>query len=651
MIGQSRGILDQEVVKPKSVGATLGRLARYFRPYWIALIIVLVLMIVNTWVQVITPQLMGQATDCYLTPGAANTLGLDTPNAAGSATPASTANCTFSNLPANAPNSLLLKGLLRLTLIMVGLYVVGALVGGLSFFLMSWAGNHVLRQFEIELFDQLQRLSIGFHTEHESGDLMSRFTNDTSMIQQAFSFALLQVASGILLIGWLAYKMISMNLMYGLVSLAVVPVMALTTVWFSNRARAAFRITRSEMGNVNTELEESISGVREVQAFSRESANIENFRESNAANRDANVRAVAYTSALAPSLEGLGYVATALVIGVGGYYALRGMTLSGTMVSIGLIVTFLAYVRRFNQPIQQISVLWTNLQSAIAGAERIFEILDETTDIVEKPNAIEMPPIVGNVVFNSVGSEYNEDEPVLHAVDLTAQQGETVAIVGPTGAGKTTLVNLIPRFYDVTSGSVTIDGIDVRDVTLASLRSQIGIVLQDSFLFSDSLMENIRFGRPDATDEEVIAAAKLAHAHEFIERQPEGYQTKVGERGSGLSQGQRQLIAIARAALAKPRILILDEATSSVDTRTERQIQAALNDMMAERTSFVIAHRLSTIRSADQVLVLVDGAIVERGRHNELLERKGAYYDLYMSQFRHGDAEDVAQSAELENAD
>jgi len=406
------------------------------------------------------------------------------------------------------------------------------------------------------------------------------------------------------------------------------------TWWLSAQARKAFRVTRQEIGNVNAELQENIAAVREVQAFSREDVNIEAFEASNAANRDANIKAVSYTSALAPVLEALGYVAIAIVVTVGGLLLLRGKAIGGTLVSLGLIVTFLGYAQRFNQPVRQIAILWTNLQSAIAGSERIFNFLDEETDVVEKPNAREMPPIVGDVVFDHVWAEYNPGEPVLRDVNLHARPGETVALVGPTGAGKTTIISLIPRFYDVSQGAVRIDGIDVRDVTLASLRGQIGIVLQDTFLFNDTVMNNIRFGRPDATDEEVMEAAKLAHAHDFIERLPEGYNTLLGERGSGLSQGQRQLLAIARAVLADPRILILDEATSSVDTRTERQIQAALEQLMAGRTTFVVAHRLSTIRNADQVLVLNDGQIIERGTHTELLEQQGFYYDLYMSQFR-----------------
>jgi ATP-binding cassette subfamily B protein len=315
-------------------------------------------------------------------------------------------------------------------------------------------------------------------------------------------------------------------------------------------------------------------------------------------------------------------VALALVAVVGGYALIQGQTLMGETVSLGLIVTFIAYVQRFNQPVQQIAVLWTNVQSAIAGGERIFGLLDVVPDLQDAPDAVELPPIRGDVVLEDVWAEYEAGEAVLRGISLRAQPGQTVAIVGPTGAGKTTLISLIPRFYDVTGGALTIDGYDVRRVTGASLRRQIGVVLQEGFLFSDTVMENIRFGRPTANDDEVQAAARLANAHTFIERLPQGYQTVLGERGTGLSQGQRQLLAIARAALANPRILILDEATSSVDTRTERLIQGALETLLRGRTSFVIAHRLSTIRHADQVLVLDQGRIVESGTHDSLMARR-----------------------------
>lgn len=638
-----RGILDRETLKPKRVGATLSRLGRYFAPYSLVLLVVAVMIIASTWAQVAAPELIGQATDCYIAPAVARSAvessGANLPGMGDLAAQmgqdsASQRNCWWDSLAPDASNDELVAGLARLVLIVVGLYVTVSLVSGLQFFLMTWAGNHVLRNMREEVFRHMHRLSLGYYAKNESGDLMSRITNDMDTLQQVMNFALLQVLGGVLLIVWILYKMLTLNLVYALISMAVVPVMIWATLWFSGQARKAFRKTREEIGNVNANLQESISGVREVQAFAREEANIENFRQSNAANRDANIRAVAYTAALAPTLEALGYVAIAIVVGVGGVYLLRGQALGSDLVSLGLIVTFLGYVQRFNQPIQQVSVLWTNIQSAIAGAERIFGLLDEEPGIVEAPKPVEMGQIQGRVEFRDVALEYNPGEPVLRGVNLTAEPGQTVAIVGPTGAGKTTIINLIPRFYDTKSGAVLIDGVNVRDVSLDSLRRQIGIVLQDTFLFSDTVMNNIRYGRPEASDEEVIAAAQLAHADDFIRSLSEGYETVLGERGGGLSQGQRQLLAIARAALANPRILILDEATSSVDTRTERQIQAALEELLEGRTSFVIAHRLSTIRNADQVLVLKDGVIAERGTHEELLDLRGAYYDLYMSQFQ-----------------
>jgi ATP-binding cassette, subfamily B, multidrug efflux pump len=628
--GGPRHLMEQEASKPKDVGNTLRRLVSMFKPYWLILIAVLALIIGSTYTQVLMPQLTGQAVDCFLTPGAVQEFALPIP---GQVQQASASTCWFMKLPTNAAQADYIRGLGSLALLILGIYIAGSIMSGLMFYCMTWTGQHVLRNLRVQVFNHLHKLSLNFYAENDAGSVMSRITNDMDTIQQAVSFVLVSVFSGSLLILWIAYQMLAMNLVYALISLSVVPIMAVVTVYFSGLARKAFRRTRVEIGKVNANLEESISGVREVQAFGREDANIETFRLANASNRDANIRAVSFTAALAPSLEALGYLAIAIVTIVGGLSLLRGTNLLGPAVSLGLIITFLQYVQRFNQPVQQIATLWTNLQSAVAGAERIFGLLDAVPDVTDKPNALVMPAIQGRVEFAGVRQAYKADEPVLCDVSFIAEPGQTVAIVGPTGAGKTTIINLIPRFYDVTAGAVRIDGHDVRDVTRASLRAQIGIVLQDTYLFSDTVMNNIRFGRPAATDEEVLAAARLARADDFIQRLPDGYNTPLGERGSGLSQGQRQLISIARAALADPRILILDEATSSVDTRTERQIQQALDLLMRGRTSFVIAHRLSTIRRADQILVLIDGEIVERGRHEELLAQQGAYYDLYMSQF------------------
>ena len=637
MFGGPHGIsrvMGGESLKPQKVGVTLRRFAVYFRPYWYLLAIAAVMLVGATWAQVESPKLIGQLVDCYLTPSAVTAIGNSQFAELGGVASGAVNNCTMESDPAVLSTAERLAGLGRVALIIVGLSLMTAILTGITVYLMNWSGQHVLRQMRVELFKHMHRLSLGFYAEQEAGDLMSRITNDTDTIQQVFNFALVNVISGGLLIVWIGVSMFQASFVYALVSLAVVPIMIVITLWFSSQARKAFRQTRLEMGSVNADLQESISAVREVQAFSREQENIDNFMETNAANRDANVRAVSYTSALAPTLQALGYLALAIVAGVGGILLLRGQPLFGTVLSLGLVITFLNYVQRFNQPIQQIAILWTNIQSAVAGGERIFGLMDIEPTIIDDQNAVPFPTIRGEVEFQNVYAEYKKEESVLNGISFVAEPGQTMAIVGPTGAGKTTLVNLIPRFYDVTGGAILIDGLDVRNGNKDSLREQIGIVLQDTFLFNTSVIENIRFGKPDATDEEVIRAAKLAHADTFIERMPDGYETVLGERGSGLSQGQRQLLSIARAALSDPRILILDEATSSVDTRTERLIQKALDSLLQNRTSFVIAHRLSTIRNADQVLVMDDGMIVERGKHEELLDKKGFYYELYMSQFR-----------------
>ena len=654
MMGMDGGrrILEQEVVKPQDLSKTMGRFARYFRPYWYLVALTFVLIIISTWTQIYAPKLIGQAVDCYF---------FDAQQFGAMALPAgeetaAQSNCWFAEENAAeiqarimadesiaeadkdaAINRAKIGGLGYMVLVLLGLYVAGAVLQGVSFFSMAYAGQSVLKDMRKDLFEHMKRLSIGYYSKNESGDIMSRVTNDTDTIQQAFGFALLSVFSGIILITWVAYEMISTNPIYALLSLTVAPIMLITTFYLSSQARKAFRVSRREMGSVNADLQESLSGAREVQAFSREDENIEQFSAQNAANRDANIRAASFTAALRPALEALGFVAIGIVVVAGGYSLLQNEPLLGigSVVSLGLVITFLSYVQQINQPISQIAVLWTNIQSAIAGGERIFGLLDEAIEIEEKVNAGALPQISGAVQFDNVWAEYETGKPVLKGVSFEATQGQTIAIVGPTGAGKTTIINLLPRFWDVTDGSVKIDGQDVRDVTIDSLRKQIGIVLQDSFLFSDTVMENIRYGRLDATDEDVIEAAKMVAAHEFIERLPDGYDTILGERGSGLSQGQRQLISIARAALLDPRILILDEATSSVDTRTEKVIQAAFEKLLEGRTSFVIAHRLSTIRNADMLLVVNGGEIVERGTHESLLEAKGEYHDLYMSQFRY----------------
>jgi ATP-binding cassette subfamily B multidrug efflux pump len=644
MFDQSARLLGAETRKAQSVRGTLGRVWSYYGKYKLALLLVAIALIASTYMQVMIPDLTGQIVDCYLSPYQVGTLGgnvdeglpLDSIAAQvpGSEDPAFVSNCWYATPDPQSSAEETIAGIGTLVLIIAALYIGSAILSGIMFYLMSWSGFRVLRDLRADVFRHIHTLTLGYFTKHEAGDVMSRLTNDMDTLQQVIGFGLVSVLQGGLLIGWIIVRMFSLNAAFALISLVTLPLMFIATRWFSGRARKAFRKARLEIGAVNADLQENIAAVREVQAFSRENENIEQFRMSNAANRDANIKAQAYTSALAPSLEALGYVSLAIVAVVGGLALLSEGGLFGMTVSLGLIITFIGYSQQFNRPVQQISVLWTNLQNAVAGAERIFELKDVKPAIVDKDSATPLPEIRGEVVYDGVWAEYNRDEPVLKGIDIHAQEGETIAIVGPTGAGKTTIINLLPRFWDIKQGSITIDGYDIRDVTRNSLRDQIGLVLQDTFLFSDTVMSNIRYGRPEATDEEVYDAAKLARAHDFINKLENGYETVLGERGTGLSQGQRQLLAIARVALINPKILILDEATSSVDTRTERQIQKALDLLLTGRTSFVIAHRLSTIRNADQLLVMNEGAIIERGTHSQLLEQRGFYYNLYMSQFR-----------------
>jgi ATP-binding cassette subfamily B protein len=576
---------------------------------------------VSVAVQIIGPNLIGQAVDCYLFP--------QDPSA-----------CWYTTVDAARSSGDTLAGLGGLVLALLLAYVVDALAVGTAFYTMRWTGQKVLYKLRKDLFAHLHRLSVGYYARSDAGGVMSRVTNDMETVQQMFNFALLNVIRGVLTIVFIIGAMLTANLPYALISLIIIPIMLATTMYFSTQARKAFRRARTEIGNVNADLQENISGAREVQAFNREEESIADFQRSNEANRQANIRAAVFTSALNPILESLSYLALGVVVLFGGISALRGHALlGGSAISLGMIFTFVNYLQRLNNPVQQIAVLWTNVQSGFAGAERIFDLMEEQPDIVDKPDAIDLPPIKGEIKFENVWAEYIIGEPVLKGVDFTAEPGQMIAIVGATGAGKTTMINMIPRFYDVTGGAVKIDGYDVRDVKMDSLRSQIGVVLQDTFLFSDTVMNNIRYSKPEATDQEVIDAATMAAAHDFILRLPDKYDTVLGERGSGLSQGQRQLIAIARVALMNPHILILDEATSSVDTRTERMIQQAFEKLLEGRTSFVIAHRLSTIRNADLVMMVSDGEIIERGTHRNLLEKGGPYKDLYMSQFREEEEE------------
>jgi ATP-binding cassette, subfamily B, multidrug efflux pump len=506
----------------------------------------------------------------------------------------------------------------------IGLYIASA---GQRY-LLAWVGQRVLANLRSALFYHLQELSMVYHDTHIVGVTVSRVINDVAEINELLSQGLITLMGDMLVLCGTIVVMISMNARLALFTFSVIPVMILVTYFFSRRARVAYRETRSRVAAVVGDLAEDISGMRVIQAFAQETEAQKRFRKINEANRRAQIDAMSLSFIFLPAVDLLGMVATAIVLWFGGIAVGQGQ------VTLGILVAFLAYVTRFFQPIQELSRLYTTMQSAMAGGEQVLRLLDTPSQVTDRPDAQEMPSIRGEITFDRVSFRYREDTPeVLHEVSMHLPAGQTLALVGPTGAGKTSMANLIARFYDVTGGAVYIDGIDVRDVTQRSLRAQFGLVPQDPFLFSGTIADNICFGQTKASEEDIRRAATLANAAGFIDALPLGYQTRILEGGVNLSVGQRQLICIARAVLADPRILILDEATANVDTVTEALIQSALERLLEGRTAVVIAHRLSTIRSADMICVIDHGTIVERGNHETLVQLGGLYRDLYDRQF------------------
>ena len=572
-------------------GETARRLLGELRPYRGSLTLALVLVVIGALSQAGGPWLIGRAID-------RNILG-DDPG-----------------------------GLYGTMALLFGVYVAGTLATRGQIRQVGTVGQSVLASLRRRIFERLQSLPLKYFDRHPAGDLMSRVTNDVDTLNQLLSQGITQIIGSLFSLVGIVVAMLVLDWRLAVVCFAIIPVMLLTNVFFARRARRAFRTTRQTVSDVTAGLQEEIIGVREAQAFNRTEANIERFRERNAANRAANIQAVAITSAFAPAIDVLSTLATAVVIGYGGYLVVMGT------LTVGLLTAFLIYVQQFFRPIQLASQVYTQAQAALAGAERIYEILDEEPEPPDPPDAERLEEVEGRIEFESVTFAYEAGRPVLRDVSFEVEPGQTVALVGPTGAGKTTIANLIPRFYDATEGSVRVDDRDVREVERRSVRRHIATVLQEPFLFSGTVAENIGHGRLDATREEIEAAARAVSAHDFIMALQEGYDTPLGTGGGTLSGGQRQIISFARAVLADPRILILDEATSNIDTRTEVLIQEALRTLLGGRTSVVIAHRLSTIRNADVILVIESGRVAERGTHASLLSTGGLYADLYRRQFR-----------------
>jgi ATP-binding cassette subfamily B multidrug efflux pump len=496
--------------------------------------------------------------------------------------------------------------------------------------IMAWVGQSIIYDVRKKLFSHLQNLSLGFYSHYSVGRVITRAINDVETLRDFLTWAVLAIARDIFTLGLIIFVMLDMDLKLALLTFSVLPIMVLITIFFRRASRIAYRKVRAAISWVNSVLAENVNGVRVVQAFSRQEQNYEHFRDY--VNRYHLGRAIAtarISSVFSPSVDFLGAIATGLLVWLGGTAVL------GQTITAGILVAFILYIDRFFEPIRDLSRRYDALQSTMIGWERIMGLLDTPIEVQDASGALELPAIKGEVTFEHVSFHYSDDPaPILQNIDLHICAGETVALVGETGAGKTTLVKLLSRFHDPTAGRILVDGYDLCSVTQASLRSQMGVVLQDPFLFNGTVAENIRFGRLTASEVEIEAAACAVGAHEFIIKMRKGYATSVEEGGVMLSVGQRQLLSFARALLADPRILILDEATSSVDTQTELIIQKALKQLLEGRTSFVIAHRLSTITNADRIVVIHDGEIVEQGKHSELIEKQGMYFDLYRTGFK-----------------
>ncbi len=578
-----------KVERAKNVRVTIARLWSYLRRQRVALILTALMVAGSSLLDLTGPLLLGYVIDHHIMPRQ-------------------------------------LDGLATMLAIMLGVYATNATLALLQNRVMAGATQRTIRDLRADLFGHMQKLPLRFFDQRAQGELMARLTSDVDSVNQALGNGVTQIVSGVISTVGVSIAMFWLNPIMAAVTICTLVTYTLfVNRWLGARVRTRFRGQQAALGRLYGHAEETFGAQRVIKAYGREADATERFDTINHDYRDNGIRAQSISALTGPLMNTGNNLGLLIVAVTGGVLAVRGLT------SVGTIATFLNYTRQFGRPLNEIANLYNVLQTALAGAERVFEVIDEPAEADAAPDAAPLT-FKGEVVFENVSFAYRPDVPVLDNISLHARPGQTIALIGPTGAGKTTIVNLLTRFYEIDSGRVLIDGTDLRELPKAHLRRQIGLVLQDTFLFAGSVGENIRYGRLDATDAEVIAAAKLANADLFIHRLPDGYQTKLTERGSNLSHGQRQMVAIARAILADPAILILDEATSSVDTRTEKHIQEAMIRLMQGRTSFVIAHRLSTIRKADQILVINQGQIQERGTHADLLTQRGFYWRLNQSQ-------------------
>ena len=589
MHGGLHGALDTEeedILGKVYDRKVFSRVPKYLAPVkgWLAL--GAIGMIIRTLAQLATPALIAIATDRYILTGN-------------------------------------LGGLSIIALAMLGVALAMWAGERFSTLYLAYAGQSILYRMRTEMFNHLHKLSLGFFDHNKVGKLMSRVQNDVNQLQEILTQGVLNILTSVLTLVGIIIVMLTLNAKLALLTFTVLPILGIIVFIWQKYARRAFIRVRQAIAVVNDQLQEGISGVRVIQSLSREDVNIDQFDDVNKAHLDANITAAKLQAFMMPTVQILTAVAYSLVIIYGGY-----QVMDGTM-GVGILLGFILYIQRFFEPIIQLTMLYTQMQRAMASGARIFELLDIEPEIVDSPDAIELPQLKGEVKFDHLSFSYEPGTEVLHDIDLTIKPGETVAIVGRTGAGKSSMMNLLGRLYEVNKGEIILDGYKVDEVTQESLRRQIGIVPQDAFLFSGTIEDNIRYGYFEASREKVIEAARTAGVHEAISRMEKGYDTPVGERGGSLSAGQRQLVCLARAILADPPIMILDEATSNVDTNTERIMQEALRRVTKGRTCIIIAHRLSTVTSADRIIALEQGRIVEMGTHQELLAKKGLYYQMY----------------------
>lgn len=572
--------------KAKNQKQTFARIWNYLKKQRVGLVAAVIMVIISTLLSLLGPIFIGMIIDDYI-------LSYD------------------------------VQGTFKMLVFLIAIYIGTSLFTWLQTYLMINVALKTIRTLRLDLFTKIQSLPLRFFDQRSQGDLMSRVTNDIENLNAALSQSVAQIVSSILTIIGVTIAMLILNWILAIVSFLIIPIVVFATKQIIKRSSVNYSKRQKDLGQLNGFIEESITGSEVITLFGKEKETIHQFNGVNENLRISAMRAETVSGFLGPINNFINNLGLGVLIAIGAILAVKGNT------SIGVIATFVTFSRLLFRPINQLSNLLNTFQSAIAGAERVFEIMDEEPEVVDDSHTTSKKSFIGDVVFQNVSFSYKEDRPVLKNISFQAKAGETIALVGPTGSGKTTIINLLTRFYDIDSGQILLDGRPIDEYKMTTLREKVGIVLQDTYLFSDTIMENIRYGRLDATDEEVIEAAKIANAHTFIKYLPEQYNTFVVAGGTNLSQGQRQLIAIARAVLEDADLLILDEATSSIDTRTEIQIQKGLQNLMQGRTSFVIAHRLKTIESADCILVINQGEIIERGSHKTLMNQKGFYYDLY----------------------